>query len=192
MFSHRILSALSRMGPLTILATGAWYQLQNFQSSIYKNKPSLCDSPPINDSSTNENTTTTIKPVIDKNLIESSAVDDVDVWEEKRASCSFCRTFLDSPCNLQFKYWSKCVDMAKDLELDYVKDCAEYSSKLFECTDDHREYFESLPSPEPSEEDTDTEEGEQNQQINDEEVGEVHNSSSSSNSPNTETDSVHQ
>ena len=32
---------------------------------------------------------------------------------EKR-SCTFCSMFLDSPCSTQFKFWSRCIDKAKE------------------------------------------------------------------------------
>ena len=36
-----------------------------------------------------------------------------DEWEKVNVSCSFCKTFIDSPCKFTFKNWHVCVDRAK-------------------------------------------------------------------------------
>jgi hypothetical protein len=63
-------------------------------------------------------------------------------WFEQKQKCSFCRFFLESPCKLHFAKWSKCVDIAKSKDLDFVQACKTYTSALMECTSDNDKYFE--------------------------------------------------
>lgn len=135
--SHFI-TIISRVGGITLAVT-----LTQHFSRRYK--PSLCNQ----DNSISTKLSNNIK-TLDKNAIEASALGDDEIWEKKKNTCGFCRSFLESPCAYHFKRWSKCVDLAKDLELDYVEECAEYTSKLFKCTDEHKDYFESLSTPESS------------------------------------------
>lgn len=65
-------------------------------------------------------------------------------WEVEKAKCSFCRYFIESPCKEPFKYWSACVDKAKELDREFIFACHEYTSKLLECTSSNSEYFSKL------------------------------------------------
>lgn len=70
------------------------------------------------------------------------AVEDEDAeWEEKKKHCSFCRHFLESPCRLQFKGWSKCVEKCKEEDSDFVEICSSYTRELVACTSSNAEYF---------------------------------------------------
>jgi hypothetical protein len=66
------------------------------------------------------------------------------IWEKQKEQCSFCRSFLLSPCAQQFKYWSKCVEVARSREIDYISACKRYTALLMECTAEHQEYFAAL------------------------------------------------
>ena len=52
-------------------------------------------------------------------------------WDIKKENCSFCRTFLDSPCRVSFQRWSKCVDQAKKHGDDYIGLCKSYTEVGF-------------------------------------------------------------
>lgn len=62
-------------------------------------------------------------------------------WLLEKEKCSFCKFFLGSPCKNQFIKWSKCVDLAKSKDLDFVKSCSVYTKALMECTSANDEYF---------------------------------------------------
>ena len=74
---------------------------------------------------------------------DNEAEDDAE-WMAEKEKCSFCKSFLHSPCKIQFRQWMKCIDKSKELEVDMVAACADYSTLLFACTADNQEYFESL------------------------------------------------
>ena len=135
-----ILPKISRVGGLT-LTVAIMQQLQRRYKLSLCNQNDAIPPPKI----AHDNT-----KIIDKQVIEASANGDDEVWEQKRTTCGFCRSFLESPCAFHFKHWSKCVDLAKELELDYVEECAEYTTKLFKCTDEFKDYFESLSAHESS------------------------------------------
>ena len=72
----------------------------------------------------------------------ATAVEDDDAeWEEKKKNCSFCRHFLESPCRLQFKAWSKCVEKCKEDDTDFVEICSPYTRELVTCTSLNPEHF---------------------------------------------------
>lgn len=73
-------------------------------------------------------------------IIDDSELDDAD-WELEKQKCSFCKFFLSSPCRNQFTKWSKCVDLAKAREEDFVQACALYTKDLMSCTSANDEYF---------------------------------------------------
>lgn len=81
--------------------------------------------------------------------------DDDSAWEAEKQSCSFCRQFLQSPCKLPFKNWSKCVDKAKVDNTDFVTECSQYTSALMTCTSDNAEYFNAIFSQQNNDEDED-------------------------------------
>lgn len=62
-------------------------------------------------------------------------------WEYKRNSCSFCKMFLDSPCQAPFKTWSSCTDNAKSSNQDPNATCSQYSEALLSCSTSNDEYF---------------------------------------------------
>lgn len=78
-------------------------------------------------------------------------------WIAEKEKCSFCKHFMLSPCREEFKKWTKCVDLAKSKELDFVKSCTHYTRALMDCTTDHSEYFSATR---PDEGDDIDEEGE--------------------------------
>ena len=71
---------------------------------------------------------------------------DVDVekddWDESKENCPFCKFFMKSPCKLEFKKWSKCVDDAKAKDIDFVEACGVYTDALITCTITNKNYFE--------------------------------------------------
>lgn len=62
-------------------------------------------------------------------------------WLLEKEKCSFCKFFLGSPCRNQFTKWSKCVDLAKSKDQDFVKACSVYTKDLMDCSSDNDEYF---------------------------------------------------
>lgn len=83
---------------------------------------------------------------------DNEAEDDAE-WMAEKEKCSFCKSFLHSPCKIQFRQWMKCIDKSKELEVDMVAACADYSTLLFACTADNQEYFESLIPADGNDED---------------------------------------
>jgi hypothetical protein len=65
-------------------------------------------------------------------------------WEAEKSGCSFCQYFLESPCAAPFRNWSRCVDLAKAQNLDYITTCSEYTNALMACTEAEAEHFEAL------------------------------------------------
>jgi hypothetical protein len=78
--------------------------------------------------------------VIAETSVETEEEEDA-AWEEKKKNCSFCRHFLDSPCKVQFKGWSKCVEKCKDDDSDFVEICGSFTRDLVTCTSLNPEYF---------------------------------------------------
>ena len=76
-----------------------------------------------------------------KEAIDVEESEGTEEWEKEKSGCSFCQHFLQSPCKTQFTRWSKCVDKSKDLGMDYVNTCAEYTDALMSCTSDNDAYF---------------------------------------------------
>ena len=64
--------------------------------------------------------------------------------DPEKEECPFCKHFLLSPCAVEFKKWSKCVDKCKVDESDFVKVCEKYTKKLLDCTSEHVEYFKDI------------------------------------------------
>lgn len=86
---------------------------------------------------------------------EVGEVEEVDDWEVEKEKCSFCKAFLKSPCKLQFKSWSICVDKAKEDNEDFVSKCSEFTDALLECTSQHSEHFAELHKSSAESEDAD-------------------------------------
>ena len=89
-------------------------------------------------------------------VIEDDDAKDAE-WDVEKEKCSFCRQFLQSPCKAPFRRWSKCVDLAKEKDLDFVKACKDYTNALMDCTSENSSYFEELNK---SDEDADAAEAE--------------------------------
>ncbi len=102
------------------------------------------------------------KPVV---TIEIPDVADDSEWEQDKQKCSFCRSFLQSPCKEQFKKWSKCVDKAKELDADFIESCSVYTRALMNCTQENEKYFEEInrAATEEDEADAEAEEGNEDQ-----------------------------
>jgi hypothetical protein len=79
-------------------------------------------------------------------MIEDDTPENDAKWVEEKQHCSFCRSFLTSPCKEQFKKWSKCVDKAKEMEVDFIEGCSHYTKALMSCTEEHNDYFMTLHS----------------------------------------------
>ena len=93
----------------------------------------------------------TVKIVIED---DNEAEDDAE-WIAEKEKCSFCKSFLNSPCKIQFRHWMKCIDKSKELEVDMVAACSDYSTLLFGCTADNQDYFQSLVPADSDEEESD-------------------------------------
>mmetsp|Transcript_5746 Transcript_5746/g.6269 ORF Transcript_5746/g.6269 Transcript_5746/m.6269 type:complete len:137 (-) Transcript_5746:71-481(-) len=99
-------------------------------------------------------------------------------WEEEKQHCSFCRSFLQSPCKEPFKKWSRCVDRAKDKDVDFIEACQTYTRALMNCTKEHEEYFSALRkqvAEQSEDEEDDSEEGEEEEEsdVTEKEEGDV-------------------
>ena len=73
-------------------------------------------------------------------IVDDDDEDDAE-WMAEKEKCSFCKQFLQSPCKIPFRKWSKCVDKAKEEDLEFVAACFQYTGALIECTTDNQEYF---------------------------------------------------
>jgi hypothetical protein len=73
-------------------------------------------------------------------VVHDEAAEDAE-WEEKKKHCSFCKHFLNSPCKMQFKGWSKCVEKCKEEDIDFVEHCGAHTKALVHCTSSYPEYF---------------------------------------------------
>lgn len=103
---------------------------------------------------------------------ESDAgAEEADAWELEKEKCSFCRSFLKSPCKLQFKNWSICVDDAKAKDADFVSACSEFTHALIECTSSNSEFFAELNKGDDEEEGEDIETEESSSEAAQEENG---------------------
>ena len=77
--------------------------------------------------------------------IEDKGEDEDDAeWMVEKEKCSFCKQFLDSPCKIPFRMWSKCVDKAKEENLEFVGACFKYTGALIECTTNNEAYFRRM------------------------------------------------
>jgi GCK domain len=77
--------------------------------------------------------------------IEDNGEDEDDAeWMIEKEKCSFCKQFLDSPCKIPFRRWSKCVDKAKEDNLEFVGACFKYTGALIECTTNNEAYFRRM------------------------------------------------
>ena len=92
---------------------------------------SLCDANP---------TISRVSTMNNSGNVRKEEVDDSH-WEYKRNSCSFCKMFLDSPCQTPFKTWSSCADNAKSSNLDPNSTCSQYSEALLSCSTSNDDYF---------------------------------------------------
>jgi hypothetical protein len=90
-------------------------------------------------------------------MIEDDTPENDAKWEEEKQHCSFCKSFLTSPCKEQFKKWSKCVDKAKEMEVDFIEGCSHYTKALMSCTEEHNDYFMALHSKAATEEEKEEE-----------------------------------
>jgi len=120
------------------------YQYKYVNYDIYRSKCDEIVKEALNSSKANENAQTTINVTTTDNNNVDDNDDDDSAWEAEKQSCSFCRQFLQSPCKLPFKNWSKCVDKAKVDNTDFVTECSQYTSALMTCTSDNAEYFNAL------------------------------------------------
>jgi hypothetical protein len=62
-------------------------------------------------------------------------------WKKQSEKCPLCKVFLDTPCQQNFKYWSKCVDNSKAIGVDPNGACSEYTSQLQSCMQSHPNNF---------------------------------------------------
>eukprot|EP01040_Poterioochromonas_malhamensis_P011337 gene11336-12351_t len=117
------------------------------------------------------------KPVEDI-VIEDMSEEEDKKWEEEKQHCSFCRSFLQSPCKEPFKKWSRCVDRAKDKDVDFIEACQTYTRALMNCTKEHEEYFSALRkqvAEQSEDEEDDSEQGEEEEEsdVREKEEGDV-------------------
>lgn len=77
--------------------------------------------------------------------IEDNGEDEDDTeWMVEKEKCSFCKQFLQSPCKIPFRRWSKCVDKAKEENLEFVGACFKYTGALIDCTTNNEAYFKRM------------------------------------------------
>ena len=74
-------------------------------------------------------------------VVDDEDDEDDAEWMAEKEKCSFCKQFLQSPCKIPFRKWSKCVDKAKEENLEFVAACFQYTGALIECTNDNQDYF---------------------------------------------------
>ncbi len=106
-----------------------------------------CNEAHVKDEVSSTIPTSTVEKIV---VNDMDVVDDEEKWEHKKNHCSFCKTFLESPCIAEFKIWNTCVDMSRDLEAakgtdekdTYIEACSAYSRPLFDCVADNHTYFE--------------------------------------------------
>ena len=83
------------------------------------------------------------KSLKDQVIARVEEIDGDDKWEKEKSECAFCQYFLSSPCGAIFRKWSKCVDLSKEAQLDYVSVCSNYTDALMECSEKHQEFFQA-------------------------------------------------
>lgn len=74
-------------------------------------------------------------------VIDDDDDEDDAEWMAEKEKCSFCKQFLQSPCKIPFRKWSKCVDKAKEENLEFIGACFQYTGALIECTNENHDYF---------------------------------------------------
>ncbi len=79
--------------------------------------------------------------------VDNSGPEEDAAWDAKKSTCSFCQFFMESPCAVPFRKWSRCVDLAKEDGLNYVTTCAIFTNALMACTESNAKYFEALREP---------------------------------------------
>ena len=84
--------------------------------------------------------------------IDDNDDEDDSEWMAEKEKCSFCKQFILSPCKVPFRKWSKCVDKAKEENLDFVAACFKYTGALIECTTNNEDYFTSMSDDDEEEE----------------------------------------
>lgn len=140
---------------LSSVVLGATVSIQPALRLIRFQTPSYCSNEPKEASSDS-------KPVVASktDIIESSVEQDDEAWEAEKQKCSFCRMFLASPCRLEFKGWSKCVDAAKSRDEDFVSVCSQFTKALMECSSENDQYFAALREQTQAEDDEESKEDE--------------------------------
>lgn len=123
------------------VSAGVLYYSHHFvldHHSITRSLRAFCEEEP----STTETLNETPKQVVEIIIPDE---DDGGKWEEEKKHCSFCRSFINSPCKEPFKKWSKCVDKAKEMEnVDFIEACSTYTRGLMKCTEVHEEFFRAM------------------------------------------------
>ncbi len=89
-------------------------------------------------------------------------------WDAQKEKCSFCRHFMLSPCRQEFKKWAKCVDLAKEKDIDFVQACQHYTRALMSCTESNSEYFAATRPDEGDDEQSSSESAQQEGKQNNE------------------------
>jgi hypothetical protein len=155
------------------------------------NKFALCDENKSEEAGTveDESESSNLPPIVIPEFDDSDAA-----WEEDKLKCSFCRQFIVSPCKQPFKLWSKCVDIAKEQNRDFIDACKEYTRGLMDCTQENSEFFaaykekverERAEAGEVDDDDDDDDDDEDSEEVEetgkDEKVVEAENNESSSN-----------
>jgi hypothetical protein len=92
-------------------------------------------------------------------IIDDDTEVDDEAWNKKQEECSFCKSFLQSPCRDPFKKWSKCVEKSKELDIEFVKACRIYTDSLLQCSSENADYFGKLEAALDKEEDDKAETG---------------------------------
>jgi GCK domain len=114
--------------------------------------------------------------------IEDNGEDEDDAeWMVEKEKCSFCKQFLESPCKIPFRRWSKCVDKAKENNLEFVGACFKYTGALIECTTNNEAYFRRMDGDDDDDDVVD--ENEIDAQSSTDEEEEVKSESDTSNDP---------
>jgi len=88
--------------------------------------------------------------------------------EEEEETCGFCKYMKGGSCKETFVRWEKCVDDAKERELDFVDACYEVTSALRDCMLKDPEYYGPMTG-ENEEEESDEAKGESEEGASEEE-----------------------
>lgn len=126
---YRVLTIASAVSVISIIGLAS--SANNF-AICEEIKPDELESPEDESKSSNNS------PIVIPEYDESDAA-----WEEDKLKCSFCRQFIESPCKQPFKLWSKCVDIAKEQNRDFIDVCKDYTRALMDCTQENSEFFAS-------------------------------------------------